>query len=269
MVAQKYRWDFIGLSTDNKPTPETSEKVVDGSTYYCADNSKLYVWCDNNWYERKPLGGGGGTSDFDELTNRPKYNGGSMTGETDIPASPSVVQTTGNSTTDVMSQDATTKMVYGGTTPSSLEDVQIGYNASSYYGSIAIGKSSNAGGNGYPTISIGESSRSRAEHQISIGYYAGKNATASHRGSISIGFNSNAKGIGAVALGARSEATQQGEMNIGSTTTDFGYNSSNYRLLTGLYDGQSAHDAVTVGQVNSVIDAINTALSTNIPHIGA
>lgn len=52
-----YRWDFIGLSTDQKPTPSTSEKVVNGSTFYCADNSKLYVYCTNNWYERKPLGG--------------------------------------------------------------------------------------------------------------------------------------------------------------------------------------------------------------------
>lgn len=57
---QHYRWDFIGLSTDTKPTPQTSPKVVDGSTFYCADNSKLYVYCTNNWYERKPLGGGGG-----------------------------------------------------------------------------------------------------------------------------------------------------------------------------------------------------------------
>lgn len=59
MVAQKYRWDFIGLSTDVKPTPATSDKVVDGSTFYCSDNSKLYVYCKNNWYERKALGGGG------------------------------------------------------------------------------------------------------------------------------------------------------------------------------------------------------------------
>ncbi|MBO7712151.1 MAG: hypothetical protein J6S85_01210 [Methanobrevibacter sp.] len=65
MVEQKYRWDFIGLSTDVKPTSETSPKVVDGSTYYCSDTSKLYVWCKDNWYERKPLGGGGTTySDF-------------------------------------------------------------------------------------------------------------------------------------------------------------------------------------------------------------
>lgn len=59
-----YRWDFIGLSTDQKPTPATSEKVVDGSTFYCADTSKLYVYCTNNWYERKSLGGGGGEKDY-------------------------------------------------------------------------------------------------------------------------------------------------------------------------------------------------------------
>ena len=81
---QHYRWDFIGLSTDTKPTPETSEKVVDGSTFYCSDNSKLYVFCKDTWYE-KTVSGGGGTSDFDQLSNRPKYNGVTMTSETDIP----------------------------------------------------------------------------------------------------------------------------------------------------------------------------------------
>lgn len=64
MVAQKYRWDFIGLSTDTKPTPQTSEKVVNGSTFYCSDTSKLYVFCDGTWYERKPLGGGGGGGSY-------------------------------------------------------------------------------------------------------------------------------------------------------------------------------------------------------------
>lgn len=59
-----YRWDFIGLSTDVKPTPQTSEKVVDGSTFYCSDTSKLYVFCNNTWYERKPLGGGGGGTTY-------------------------------------------------------------------------------------------------------------------------------------------------------------------------------------------------------------
>lgn len=68
MVSQKYRWDFIGLSTDTKPTAETSEKVVNGSTYYCSDTSKLYVYCDGTWYERLPLGGAGGGGAVIELT---------------------------------------------------------------------------------------------------------------------------------------------------------------------------------------------------------
>ena len=56
-----YRWDFIGLSTDEKPTPATSPKVVDGSTFYCSDNSKLYVYCKDQWYEKTATGGGGTT----------------------------------------------------------------------------------------------------------------------------------------------------------------------------------------------------------------
>ena len=81
MVNNHYRWDFIGLSTDTKPTPQTSEKVVDGSTFYCSDTSKLYVFCQGTWYERKSLGGGGGggdegwtelsTADYNYPTNNP------------------------------------------------------------------------------------------------------------------------------------------------------------------------------------------------------
>lgn len=86
MVNNHYRWDFIGLSTDEKPTPETSEKVVNGSTFYTSDDSKLYVWCDGEWYEKIVSGGGGGS---------------------DI----NVVQTTGQSTNDVMSQKAVTDAI--------------------------------------------------------------------------------------------------------------------------------------------------------------
>ena len=59
-----YRWDFIGLSTDEKPTPAASYKVTDGSTFYCSDNSKLYVWYKNQWYERTATGGGGGGGNY-------------------------------------------------------------------------------------------------------------------------------------------------------------------------------------------------------------
>lgn len=45
------RWDFIGLSTESKPTA-TSNKVVDGSTFYEADTSKLFIWTKDRWYEK-------------------------------------------------------------------------------------------------------------------------------------------------------------------------------------------------------------------------
>lgn len=47
----KNRWDFIGLSTDDKPT-DSDPRVVNGSTFYEADKSKLYFWTDGKWYEK-------------------------------------------------------------------------------------------------------------------------------------------------------------------------------------------------------------------------
>ena len=51
MVAQHYRWDFIGLSTDSKPDA-TNPKVADGSTFYESNTSKLFVWYKDRWYEK-------------------------------------------------------------------------------------------------------------------------------------------------------------------------------------------------------------------------
>ena len=55
MVAMHYRWDFYGLSTDSKPDA-TNPRVADGSTYYEADTSKLYVWYNDQWYEKQAGG---------------------------------------------------------------------------------------------------------------------------------------------------------------------------------------------------------------------
>lgn len=336
MVENHYRWDFIGLSTDEKPTPATSEKVVDGSTFYCSDNSKLYVFYKDTWYEKTVSGGGGGTSDFDQLTNRPKYNGTTMDSTTNIPevktysdftgtdgtaagaaglvpapattdagkflkadgtwdtaggSSVTVVQTTGTSTSDVMSQNATTSMVYAD--PSTKVHIRIGDGASTgtsaNNGFIAIGKNAQAtnSGSGAGATAIGAYTVVNNNFGIAIGagnsndvttssgnnsIAIGSGSTTSGNCSIALGAKANASGAGSVALGVYSTATAKGTVSIDvnpSYASSFGYNNSNYRLLTGLYDGQTDHDAVTVGQINATIDAINTALSTNIPHIGA
>lgn len=51
-VQTSTRWDFIGISTEVKPTPATSLKVTDGSTFYEADTSKIYFWTKDRWYEK-------------------------------------------------------------------------------------------------------------------------------------------------------------------------------------------------------------------------
>lgn len=50
-IQNKTRWDFIGLSTDTKPSSDNAY-VTDGSTYYEADTSKLYFWVNNSWYNK-------------------------------------------------------------------------------------------------------------------------------------------------------------------------------------------------------------------------
>ena len=186
-----YRWDFIGLSTDEKPTPATSPKVVDGSTFYCSDNSKLYVYCKTQWYEKTATGGGGTT-----------YTAGDGITISDDTISADLAQTTGTDTKKIMSQNATSSMVFND--PSSKNSIQIGNSANSGSNTVAIGRSA----------------------------YAGS-------------YN------GAIAIGAWSSCNAVGEMNIGSSNTNAGYNGTNYRLLSGVHDPQTAHDAATKGYVES------------------
>lgn len=180
---------------------------------------------------------------------------------------PTVVQTPGTSTTDVMSQNAVTGMVYAD--PSDLRRIQIGSGATaSGTDEIVIGKS--ASSNASHITAIGESAQCYGNYSMVLGYAARTNKPTKTYAT-AIGGWSQASESHSVALGSYSKATQKGQVDISTTltTNTYGYNDSQYRLLTGLYDGQSAHDAVTVEQVNATIDAINTALSVNIPHIGA
>ena len=340
MVNNHYRWDFIGLSTDEKPTPTTSEKVVDGSTFYCSDNSKLYVWCKDNWYEKTVSGGGGGTSDFNDITNRPKYKGTEMTSTTDIPEVKTYSPFTGTdgttagtsglvpapATTDsgkflkadgtwdtagggggdtvysskTTSNSATGGAVYIGNLNSSQEeqaDPSATDNHYKYFWALPYSNNGTTYGkpgqstvnimgtaNGVGSVAIGmESGNYNVGYSVAVGAYAGVGPSG-----VSIGYNSGTSQdstgnvcIGndakisqsgvrdSVCLGRKATATRIGEVNVGTGASTIGYNNTTYRVIGGVHDGQLANDATTVGQINALIDAINTALSTNIPHIGA
>ena len=314
MVSEiKYRYDFIGLSTDDKPTPTTSNEVVDGSTFYASDTSKLYVWYNNQWYEKESTGGttytaGDGidinnnTISVDTTEIQPKLTAGTGIDITDNTisatggASPTVVQTTGSSTTDVMSQKAITDTIFAdGATASK---VRIGNTGSVGPNSVSIGKTNTAAGssgvaignivnggnkacnvaigynsgidnvNGFQIV-IGSNSYGRAEYDVVIG----GGAKVESSSGIALGRDATVDGTNcqySVALGAGSKVSRAGEIGVGGLVgSTWGYNNSPYKIIGGVHDGQLAHDAVTVGQINNLIDAINTALSTNIPHIGA
>lgn len=287
MVAQHYRWDFIGLSTDDKPTPGTSNKVTDGSTFYCSDTSKLYVFYKGTWYERTAAGGGGGTSytagdgiditddtiSVDTETIQPKLTAGTnitISEDNVISAeggsSVNVVQSMGTSTTDVMSQNATTTMIHpaGDTNHRRVAIGQYSYAPSD--NDITIGYRAQAGTGG-KNIALGSEAKvtSTAGYSVSIG----SEASCSSTNAVAIGTHSKSDYTSSVALGNWAQTTKSGQVNIGTGTQAVGYSSSTYRLLSGVYDGQEAHDAVTVNQVNSLIDSLNSALNINIPHIGA
>lgn len=151
-------------------------------------------------------------------------------------SSVTIVQTVGTSQTDVMSQNAATSMVFkDGAT---AKRIAIGLNATT---------------NKDDTVAICSSASVTAAGGLAFG----KNAGASHQYSI--------------AMGYQAKTTRKGEINVGAGSySAYGYNgTSPNRVIGGVYDGQLSNDAVTVNQVNSVIDAINTALGTNISHIGA
>lgn len=184
-----------------------------------------------------------------------------------------VVQTTGTSTTNVMSQNATSKMVFkdaankrivqigSGASGGDEGGVTIGYNAKMYSGTGGTGALRNVvigygavtyGGN---NVTLGQDSQAgytsagNSTGNLAVGYNA--KATAQSGTSTAIGSGAQSTGRGSVAIGAYSSATVQGTVSINTSVASLGYNSSNYRLLTGLYDGQSAHDAATYGQLDT------------------
>jgi hypothetical protein len=224
---------------------------VDGSTFFEADTSTLYFWTRGQWYEKTATGGGGGGGGGDTVysdkTTSTRNNGGAVyIGNLDANQ---VEQP------DPTASDGHIKYFWALPTTNStvpgVESVNIlGGNSSNYC--TVIGQEANAPSVGQYGTAIGYGATVRSQYGTAIGTGAYVNNNLAH----------------SVAIGDRAAPTRAGEVCVGQSLGQ-GYNNTNYRVIGGVHDGQLAQDAVTVNQVNSVIDSINSALSTNIPHIGA
>lgn len=172
---------------------------------------------------------------------------GSLLGTTynKIVTADSLQQSAGNSIAYAMSQNATSSMVFAD--PSTRTRVQIGSGSS--VGSnrnVAIGQ--NATASNTNTLAVGSYSWTNAATATAVG----DGAIAGGVGSTAIGYLASA-GTNAysVALGEHSITSRNGEVNVGTGQQAHGFNSTKYRVIGGVHDGVDAHDATTVGQVNT------------------
>ena len=161
---------------------------------------------------------------------------------------PTVVQATGTSTTDVMSQNAATNMVFPN---NDTQRVQIGAGASTvaYTQGVAIGRNAHA----------------RSTTTVAIG----SGATAEDVSGVAIGNLSDAAEPNSVALGGSAVTSRRGEVNVGTGRYNYGYNSTPYRVIGGVHDGQTAHDVATVGQLNGrVLTSAGAPTTSTVGTVG-
>ena len=247
MVEQYVRWDFIGLSTDTKPTSE-NEKVTDGSTYYESDTSKYYVYYKGTWYEKQDTGGG--TSDFEDLTNRPKYQGTAMTGETDIVA---FTGTDGEAngtaglvpapqTTDAgkfLKADGTWDSAGGGTLYTTVGQNEDGAMTQKATTDMIFGD----GGTGYK-IKIGSDTTDSGDNGIAIGH----SASAGASDGIAIGHTVTVSGTNGIVIGHDSRIDQNDTNAIAIGNNAIVGSSGASSICIGGSSGSAAYDGVAIGE---------------------
>ena len=165
---------------------------------------------------------------------------------------PTVVQTTGTSTTDVMSQVATSQMIYPSGSETSKDRISIGGGniGNSSYG-IAIG--SNTLANNNYSIAIGAANqRSNAAVASNTGNIAiGWNAKAStDTYEVALGYSSYVAERYSVALGSYSNSNRRYEVSIGSGKAG---DAATYkeRYLANVKDPSLAQDAATKNYVDT------------------
>ena len=184
-----------------------------------------------------------------------------------VSAGPTVVQTTGTSQTDVMSQNAVTSQlmkIVGGVPKPNLLQINGNINNSSTWGGTAINGTTGANANG--CISIGAASNStnggasaQGSSSIAIGAYASTADPATY--SVAIGRDSTTSNTESVAIGYQATTTRNYEFSVGKSGAT--------RFIANVTNPTLAQDAATKNYVDSIypVGAVFTSTSATTPTI--
>ena len=164
---------------------------------------------------------------------------------------PTVVQATGTSTTDVMSQKAATNMIYQSGYEENQQQIWIKSSYSPNYGVRIGGSGLNLNGS-FPGTGIGVGAKASGNYAIAI---AGsfEDTTASGKFSVAIGRRATATHDQSMALGYDSTTTRASEVSIGANGTT--------RYLSNVKDPQNNQDAATKKYVDSAIAALEARIA--------
>ena len=102
---------------------------------------------------------------------------------------------------------------------------------------------------------------------VAIGQAANVSSSSLDVGNVVIGQNALVPQTvkSSVALGPYAEVTRNGEVNVGlSDWSSEGYNSTCYRVIGGVHDGQQLHDAATVAQGNTLATSAPTTSTVGV-----
>lgn len=175
-----------------------------------------------------------------------------------------VVQTTGTSQTDVMSQVATSQMIFPSGSETSKENIAIGADAEAKYGSLAICFGSNRKGAYAETggIAIGPGSTvwnqkcsATGVGSVAIGY---GDCRATGNRAIALGDGAHADGTSSIAIGMNARASANNVVSVGDGGTSWG---PSYRRVINVDTPTADHDAATKEYVDTLVGDIETALA--------
>lgn len=164
---------------------------------------------------------------------------------------PTVVQTTGTSGTDVMSQVAASQMVYPSGYESNQQQIWLKSDSSNNKGIRIGGKGLNLNAN-YPGINIGAASSATGNYALAIGP-SGESTLASGKFSMAIGRRATSKFEGSTALGYDSITSRMNELSVGSPT--------NTRYISNVTNPYYNQDAATKKYVDDLIAALDARIT--------